>query len=182
VRFSSTSRRPPNYTHQSKSFSFFCLPFACLVPRNQIIVTSPFKALNFNNPRDYSTDTQVGDGRHLLRTLLHLGYPRTRRDVPTSRRCGDSRFFTVKLSKLRTFKIDLKTVKILYNINLRLFKLLAPELFFFLILAHSVYKMWIKQEQNTLELWNKLHFEEKKKRTVYPVFKIFSTYICWINI
>jgi len=29
-----------------------------------------------------------------------------------------------------------------------------------------------------LELWNKLHFEEKKKRTVYTMFKIFGTYIC----
>jgi len=29
---------------------------------------------------------------------------------------------------------------------------LAPELFF-LILAHSVYKMWITQEPNKLELW-----------------------------
>ena len=36
--------------------------------------------------------------------------------------------------------------------------ILAPELFF-LILAHPVYKMWIKQEPNMLELWNKLHFE-----------------------
>ena len=43
------------------------------------------------------------------------------------------------------------------------FNLLALELFFFLILAHPVYKMWILQEPNTLELWNKLHFEEKKK-------------------
>ena len=51
----------------------------------------------------------------------------------------------------------------------------------FLILAHSVYKMWIIQEPNTLKLWNKLHFEEKI-RGVYTVFKIFSTYICWINI
>jgi len=51
----------------------------------------------------------------------------------------------------------------------------------FLILAHPVYKMWIIQEQNKLELWNKLHFEEKKRR-VYAMFKIFSTYICWINI
>ena len=60
--------------------------------------------------------------------------------------------------------------------------LLAPELlFFFLILAHSVYKMWIIQEPNMLELWNKLHFEEEKKRRVYTMFKIFSTYICWIN-
>ena len=37
-------------------------------------------------------------------------------------------------------------------------KLSAPELFFFLSLAHSVYKIWIIQEPNTLELWNKLHF------------------------
>ena len=53
---------------------------------------------------------------------------------------------------------------------------------FFLILAHPVYKMWIIQEQNTLELWNKLHFEEKKNWQYIPCFKIFSTYICWINI
>ena len=58
--------------------------------------------------------------------------------------------------------------------------LLGQELFF-LILAHPVYKMWIIQEPNTLELWNKLHFEEKKRR-VYTMFKIFGTYICWINI
>ena len=51
----------------------------------------------------------------------------------------------------------------------------------FLILAHSVYKMWIIQEPNKLELWNKLHFKEKKRR-VYAMFKIFGTYICWINI
>jgi hypothetical protein len=34
--------------------------------------------------------------------------------------------------------------------------------YFFLILAHPVYKMWIIQEPNKLLLWNKLHFEEKK--------------------
>ena len=32
---------------------------------------------------------------------------------------------------------------------------------YFLILANSVYKMWIIQEPNKLELWNKLHFKEK---------------------
>ena len=42
-------------------------------------------------------------------------------------------------------------------------------------------KMWIIQEQNTLELRNKLYFEEKKNG-VYTMFKIFSSYICWINI
>jgi len=40
-------------------------------------------------------------------------------------------------------------------------------------------KMWIIQEPDTLELWNKLHFEEEKW-TVYAMFKIFSIYICWI--
>ena len=47
--------------------------------------------------------------------------------------------------------------------------LLAPELFF-KILAHPVYKMWIIQEPNTLELWNKLHFEEgQKTESIYHV-------------
>ena len=52
--------------------------------------------------------------------------------------------------------------------NSRTINLLAPELFF-LILAHPVYKIWIKQEPNTLELWNKLHFEEKKTESIYNV-------------
>jgi len=41
--------------------------------------------------------------------------------------------------------------------------------YFFLILAHTVYKMWIKQEPNKLELWNKLHFEEEKTESIYRV-------------
>jgi len=44
----------------------------------------------------------------------------------------------------------------------------APELFFF-ILAHPVYKMWITQEPNMLELWNKLHFEENKTESIYHI-------------
>jgi len=47
---------------------------------------------------------------------------------------------------------------------------LAPELFF-LILAHPVYKMWIIQEPNTLELRNKLHFEEVKNGECTPRLK-----------
>ena len=39
----------------------------------------------------------------------------------------------------------------------------------FLILAHPVYKMWIKQEPNNLALWNKLHFEEKKTESIEHV-------------
>ena len=47
--------------------------------------------------------------------------------------------------------------------------LLAPELFFFLILAPPVYKKWIIQEPNALKLWNKLHFQEKKTESIYHV-------------
>jgi len=39
-------------------------------------------------------------------------------------------------------------------------KYLTPELLL-LILEHPVYKMWIIQEPNTLELRNKMHFEEE---------------------
>ena len=34
------------------------------------------------------------------------------------------------------------------------------NLLFFLILAQPLYKMWIIQEPNTLELWNKQQFED----------------------
>ena len=54
--------------------------------------------------------------------------------------------------------------------------------YFFFILAHPVYKMWIIHEPITLELWNKLNFEvERKTRRLYTMFKTFITYICWIN-
>jgi len=57
-----------------------------------------------------------------------------------------------------------------YTIGQFQFNLLAPELFF-LILAHSVYKKWIIQEPNKLELWNKLHFKEKKNGEYKPRLK-----------
>ena len=41
--------------------------------------------------------------------------------------------------------------------------------YFYLIWAHPVYKMWIIQEPNMLELWNKLNFEEKKSKSIYHV-------------
>ena len=43
---------------------------------------------------------------------------------------------------------------------------------FFLILAHPVYKMWIIQEPDTLELWNKLHFEKEKTESICLVYPI----------
>ena len=41
--------------------------------------------------------------------------------------------------------------------------------YFLLILAHPVHKMWIIQEPNTLDLWNKLHSEEEKTQSIYHV-------------
>jgi len=38
---------------------------------------------------------------------------------------------------------------------------------YFLILAPPVHKMWITQEPNMLDLWNKLHFEEEKTESIY---------------
>ena len=40
---------------------------------------------------------------------------------------------------------------------------------YFFNFSTPVYKMWIIQEPNTLELWNKLHFEEKRTESIYHV-------------
>jgi hypothetical protein len=74
----------------------------------------------------------------------------------------------------------------LHSFCMQLWALRGPvfnilELDFFFNFSTPVYKMWIIQEPNTLELWNKLHFEAEKKQRVYTMFKIFGTYICWIN-
>ena len=53
---------------------------------------------------------------------------------------------------------------------------MAPELFFE-ILAHPVYKIWIIQEPNTLDLWNKLHFEEEETESIYHVYYIQYLYL-----
>jgi len=55
------------------------------------------------------------------------------------------------------------------EINIPLFSLSFWRRNYFFNLAHPVYKMWIIQEPNMLELWNKLHFEEKKTETIYHV-------------
>jgi len=41
--------------------------------------------------------------------------------------------------------------------------------YFFFILAHPVYKMWIIQKPNKSALWNKLHFEEKRTESIEHV-------------
>ena len=40
---------------------------------------------------------------------------------------------------------------------------------YFVNFSTPVYKMWIIQEPNKLELWNKLHFEEEKTEIIYHV-------------
>ena len=40
---------------------------------------------------------------------------------------------------------------------------------YFLNFSTTVNKMWIIQEPNMLELWNKLHFEEEKTDSIYRV-------------
>jgi len=40
---------------------------------------------------------------------------------------------------------------------------------YFLNFSSPVYKMWIIEEQNKLDLWNKLHFEEEKTESIYHV-------------
>ena len=40
---------------------------------------------------------------------------------------------------------------------------------FSLILAHSVFKMWVIQKPNKVALWNKRHFEEKKMEIIQHV-------------
>jgi len=40
---------------------------------------------------------------------------------------------------------------------------------YFFNFSTPVYKMWIILESNMLELWNKLHFEEKETESIYRV-------------
>ena len=68
--------------------------------------------------------------------------------------------------KYRSLQRETEANSLTANVKFLLINLLAPELFFFLILAHPAYKMWIIQEPNTLEIWNKLRFEEKKTESI----------------
>jgi len=55
------------------------------------------------------------------------------------------------------------------NLKKKVLYLFGAGIAFFLILAHTLYKMWIMQEPNKLELWNKLHFEEQETESVHHV-------------
>ena len=61
---------------------------------------------------------------------------------------------------------------ILYNRwvkdNVNTINLLATD-FFFQILAHPVFKMWVIQKPNKVALWNKRHFEGKKMDIIQHV-------------
>ena len=106
-------------------------------------------------------------GGHECLTLLTLNYAmRHHCTCPSVCDCkfGNPRRKPTLNLNIQTFEIH-STDLCVYELNL-----LAPELFF-LILAPLVYKMWIIQEPNKLELWNKLHFEGKKKGEYIPCLK-----------
>ena len=46
---------------------------------------------------------------------------------------------------------------------------LLATYFFFQILAHPVFKMWVIEKQNKVALWNKRHFEEEKMEIIQHV-------------
>ena len=46
--------------------------------------------------------------------------------------------------------------------------LLATD-FFFQILAHPVFKMWVIEKPNKVALWNKQHFEGEKMEIIQHV-------------
>ena len=68
---------------------------------------------------------------------------------------------------LQTIALRFSTFRIIRTVQLTFWH----RNYFFLILAHPVYKMWIIQEPNTLELWNKLHLEEEKNGEYIPCLK-----------
>jgi len=75
---------------------------------------------------------------------------------------------SLTLKGIEIYTPNIYICKCVYKIKKVTINRLAPELFFY-TLAHPVNKMWIKQEPNTLELWNKLHFEENETESVYRV-------------
>ena len=72
----------------------------------------------------------------------------------------------VRKINIAIFKLQLKRR---FDMQLALCLTFWRRNYFFLILAHPVYKMWITQEPNKLELWNKLHFKEKKTESIHHV-------------
>ena len=109
----------------------------------------------FSNCKQNRTEHGLVDGAH---RRYHLTWSAQRSAVPQLRpdfyiqRKG----LWVRWGKSASNRTPSVTIQLFLNP-------LVPELFFFLILAHCVYKMWLIQEPNKLALWNKLHFEEKKK-------------------
>ena len=98
-----------------------------------------------------------------------------------SYRQNSGQYFTLfKCSFLLIYCSQFTTYTCIRSCVIYYFNLLATD-FFFQILAHPVFKMWVIQKPNKVALWNKRRFEEKKWR-LYSMFKIFSTEICWINI
>ena len=93
----------------------------------------------------------------------------TKNEYTKSKFCTNMALFTSKATLVAKSVINVCRSSCEIPVIFLLFvNLLAPELFFFNFNT-PVYKMWIIQEPNTLELWNKLHFEENKTESIYHV-------------
>jgi len=107
----------------------------------------------------HSTPTSV-DVSRLFASVCEI-YPNT------TQRCNCIRRYTSPLCCLHSDHMDMThPFQIHSNVGLLAF---WRRNYFFLILAHPVYKMWIIQEPNMLDLWNKLHFKEEKMESIYHV-------------
>jgi len=91
------------------------------------------------------------------RCSLYLQEARDFAIRPIAQPCTSHRFLHSKVKIRATSRLTVFSLVL---------NLLAPELFFFNF-STPVYKMWIIQEPNTLELWNKLHFEDEIKNGEY---------------
>jgi len=96
---------------------------------------------------------------------LHFRLPsvkKKRRETRESYQMAMSGVWQRITTKWRTYERVLSARHKLY------LNFLAQEIFFFNF-SKPVYKMWIIQQPNMLELWNKLHFGEKKTESIYHV-------------
>jgi hypothetical protein len=67
-------------------------------------------------------------------------------------------------------------IRLIIYLNCTMIHKLTNLKYYIQILAHPVRKMWIIHEPKKVALWNKRHFEEKRRAC--SMFKILSTYIC----
>ena len=117
---------------------------------------------------------------HLLKINFNIIFRSTHSCSEWSVSCGSPHLSLLNLIALKIFgeRSRARSCSLSYFSILLLLPFCEPHIsvlpfwrrnYYFLILAHPVYKVWIIQEPNMLELWNKLHFEQKKTESIYHV-------------